>query len=75
MKKLGVHRARDIQARITRRIDLWERGLHVGLVGYTEAEDDAREGRAASVREDEDEAVAWSYHDTLLSGKLRKAVR
>ena len=47
----------------------------MGLVGYTEAEGAAREGRAASGREEEYEAVSQSYHDTVLSGKLRQAVR
>ena len=37
-KKLGVCRARDIRVRITRRMDLWERGQHTGLVGDAEAE-------------------------------------
>ena len=35
----------------------------------------ARGVRASSGREEEDEAVARSYHDTFLSGKLRQAVR
>ena len=72
---MDVRRAREIQARITRRIDLWERGIHVGLVGDAEAEGAAREGRAAFSGEDEDDAVARSFHNTLLSGKLRQAVR
>ena len=48
IKTLGVRRAREIRARITRGMDLWESGLHAGLVGYSEAEGAAREGRAAS---------------------------
>ena len=32
-KTLGVRRAREIWARIMRRMDLWERGIHAGLVG------------------------------------------
>ena len=55
-------------------MELWDRGLHAGLVGDAEAEGAAREGRSASGREEEDEAVAWSYQDTALSGKLRQAV-
>ena len=51
---LGVHRAREIQVRITRRMYLWERGLHAGLVADTEAEGAAREGIAASGGEEED---------------------
>ena len=32
-KTLGIRRARKILARITRRMNLWERGQHAGLVG------------------------------------------
>ena len=56
-------------------MDLWERGLHAGLVGDAEAEGSAREGRAARGGEEEDEAVAWSYHNTVLFEKIRQAVR
>ena len=56
-------------------MDLWGTGLHAGLVGDAEVEGAAREGRAASGGEDKDEAVARNYHDTLLSGKLLRAVR
>ena len=74
-KTLGVHWAREIQARITRRMDLWKRGQHAGLVGDDEAEGDAREGRAAFSGEEEDDAMARSFHETVLSGKFRQAVR
>ena len=56
-------------------MDLWEKGLHTGLMGDDEAEGAAREGRAASGGEEEDEAVARMYHDNVLSGKLSQAVR
>ena len=56
-------------------MDLWERGQHDGLLGDSEAEGAAREGRAAFSGEEEDDAVARSFHETVLSGKLRKAVR
>ena len=36
-KTLGVRRAQEIRARITQRMDLWERVLHTGLVGDAEA--------------------------------------
>ena len=70
-KMLGVHRAREIQTRLTQRMDLWERGIHAGLVGDAEAEGAAREGRAASGVEEEDAAAFWIYHATVLSGKIR----
>ena len=44
-KTLGVHRSREIGSRITMRMDLWERFLHTGLVGYTEEEWDSQDGR------------------------------
>ena len=72
---MGVRRAKEIRARITKRIDLWERGLHAGLVGDADAEGAVREGRASSGGEEEDEALARSYHDTVLSGKICQAVR
>ena len=47
-KTLGVRRAKEIRARITRRMNLWKMGLHEGLVGGAEAEGAAREFRAVS---------------------------
>ena len=74
-KTLEIRRAREIRARITRRMDLWERGQHDGLVGDADAEWSAREGRAAFSGKEEDDAVARSFYETVLSGKLRQAVR
>ena len=74
-KTLGVRRAREIWARIIRRMDLWERVHHAGLVGDAKAEGAAREGRAAFSGEEEDDTVARGLHDTVLPGKLRQAVR
>ena len=53
-KTLGIHRAREIRARITRRMDLWDRGIYTGLVGDAEAEGAAREGRAARGGDEEE---------------------
>ena len=75
MKTSGVSRAREIRVWITRWMDLWEKGLYVGLVGGAEAEGAAREGRSTRGGEEEEEAVARSYHNTVLSGKLLQAVR
>ena len=55
-------------------MDLWERGLHAGLVEDDEVEGAAREGRATLGGEEEYEAVARSYHDTVLSVNLIQAV-
>ena len=46
-KTLGVRRTRDIRSRVTSRISLWDRGIHVVLVGRVEAERSARESRAS----------------------------
>ena len=74
-KTLGVCQAREIRARITRRMDLWDRGQHAGLVGDAKAEGADREGRAAFSGEEEEDAVARNFHETVLLGKLRQAVR
>ena len=46
-KMLSVCRAKEIRERITRQMDLWDRGLHEGLVGDSEAEGSTRDDRAA----------------------------
>ena len=51
-----------------------ERSLHAGLVGNAEAEGATREIRDASGGEDEYKAVTGSYHNTVLSGKLRNVI-
>ena len=56
-------------------MDLWERGQHAGLVGDAEAEGAAHKVRAAFSSEEEGGAVAQSFHETVLSGKLWQAVR
>ena len=68
---LGVCREKDIQDSITRRMDLWERGLHVGLVGDAEAEGASMEDRDASGGKEENKGAEGSYHDTVLSGNIR----
>ena len=59
-KTLGVRRVQEIWAQITRRMDLWERGLHADLVGDTEAEGAAREGGAPNGGEYVEVAVSRS---------------
>ena len=44
----GVRGTRKIRAWITRRIDLCDRGLQLGLVGDVRSEEAAREGRSAN---------------------------
>ena len=43
-------------------------------MGDAYAEGDASEGRAASGREEEDEAISWRYHNTVMYSKLPQAV-
>ena len=47
-KTLVIRRSRGIRVRFNRRIDLWYRGLHTGLLGELEAKGAAREGRDSS---------------------------
>ena len=68
---LGVHRSRDIRKWITRRMDHWDRGLYEGLVGGAEAEGSIREFRVSRGGEEEDKAISWTYHSTVMSSKLR----
>ena len=58
---LGVRRAQEIRASITRRMDLWERGMQAALEGDADVEGTTREGRAASNGKDEYNAMAHSY--------------
>ena len=53
-------------------MDLCERGQHAGLVGDTGAEGATREGRAAFSVEEEEDAVARGFHETVLLAKLRR---
>ena len=55
-------------------MDLWERGQYAGLLGDVEAEGATREGRAAFSSEEEDDAVARGFHETVLLVNLRQAV-
>ena len=64
-KKLGVHRAQENRARITRRMYLWDRGIHTGMVGDAKVEGATQEGRAASGGEEGEEAISQSYPDTM----------
>ena len=73
-KLLGVHRAWEIWYRMSRRMNLWEGGLHAVLVGDAEAVGAAREGMAVCGGEEEDKAITRSYHDTVLPGMMRQAV-
>ena len=74
-KKSGVRRAREIRARISRRMDLWERGIRARLVGDAEAEGATREGRDDCRLYEEEEDIASRYHNIVLSGNPRQVIR
>ena len=73
-KTLGIRRAQDIRAKITRRTYLWERDQHVSVVGDAEVDGASRQGRATSGGEKEDEAVSRNCYKTVILGKFRQAV-
>ena len=70
--KKGVRRAKDIRARLTTRMDLWDKGFHAALVDDTEAE---ATGRPAPERQPDEETQARNFNARVLSGRIRAAVR
>ena len=74
-RTLSTQKARDIGARIDLRLDLWERGIHSGLVGEALAEGRTREGQSKISNVEYKNSLARIFHSTMLSGKLRHAVR
>ena len=69
-KTLGVRRAREIRARVNRRMGLLEKGIHTDLVGDAYAEGSTRESRYSSGGEEEDKEIPQKFHSTVMSGKL-----
>ena len=74
-KTLGARKSRETRVRINHRLDLWERGIHAGLVGDALAEGRDQEGRVERCVEEEEDRLARSFHSTVMSGKLQQAVR
>ena len=52
-KTLVTRKAREIQARINRQLDLWKRGIHIGLVEYVLMEGRSQEGHIKRCVEDD----------------------
>ena len=73
-KTLDACKAREIRARIDRRLDLWERGSHAGLVGDALTEGRAQEGRVERRVEEGGGILVSSFRSTVLLGNLHKAV-
>ena len=69
-RTLGARKVREIRSRINRRLDLWERGIHAGLVGDALAESRARGGRVKRCKEEEEGCLTHSFRITLLLGNL-----
>ena len=74
-RTLGACKARDIQARIDCRLDLWKRGVYAVLVGSALAECRDREGRVKRCEEEEEDRLVRRFYRILMAGKLRQAVR
>ena len=61
-RTLSARKTRDTQARFDRRLDLWERVIHAGLVWDTLTEGRDREGRARKAKKRR--RIAWSAAST-----------
>jgi hypothetical protein len=72
-KTEGTTRAQDIRKRLTQRMDLWDKGKYAALVDDTEDELLSRVGSGTRIKDDD--ASARQFNATVLSGRLRKAVR
>ena len=68
-KILSVCQVIDIQYMLSQIMDLWERGIHAGLMGDMGTEGVAHEGWAAQKEEDEED-LSWAFHSTALFKKL-----
>ena len=71
-KTPGVRRAKDIRSRLTKRMDLWDKGCHIALVDDTELE---VLQKVSATRPPDDDTRARSYNARVLSGRLNSAVR
>ena len=68
-----VRKAHEIRKRLTHRMNLWDEGKFTALIDNTEAEVLKQFG-ASSPPQDK-ESIARSFNNTVLSGRLRQAVR
>ena len=71
---LSSHKVREIRARIDRQLDLWERGMHAGLVRDALGKGRYRVVHVARSNEEEKVCLARRFHIKLLSGKLSQVV-
>ena len=71
-KMLGIHYDWEIWERISQHMDLWDKGLHKGLMGNIDSEGAAREVWEVqeSLREEDKNGLDMDFHRTVLLGKL-----
>ena len=55
-------------------MDLWKKGTHTRLIGYTKSKGEAKE-RLIGRWEDDKEGLVWIFHSTLFSVNLCQAGR
>ena len=72
-RTLSIRKAREILARINRRLDLWEIGIHARLVGDVFTEVRSREVFVEQHDIEEGGCLARRFRSTLLSVNLRHA--
>ena len=69
-RTLSSCKSKEIRSRIDRQLDLWERGIHAGMVGDALAEGRAREGHIKQHDKEEDNCLARNFSQHLA---IRKA--
>ena len=70
-----VRKAKDIRRRLEQRMDLWDKGHFEALVDDMEAEVQGRKGGGRGTQPPDEDSLAQAFNATILSGRLRKAVR
>ena len=73
-RTLGACKAREIRVMIDRWIEIWEWGIHTGLVGNLLAERRDRKDRVEKINEEEVGRLACSLHSPLMPGKIRQVI-
>src|SRR5687768_6888571 len=71
-KHRAVRKAKDIQTRITRRMDQWEKGNVLGLIQDMELD---RAGTPPPERTMDNDQIARKFAAKYCSGRVRQAVR
>ena len=71
-KMLGIHYEWEIWERINQHMELWDKGLHKGLMRNLESEGASREVREVqeSLMKEYKNGLDMDFHRTVLLGKL-----